>query len=358
MNEEKKDFTGSYMSDSADSLPADLAMLNHINQLARGFNSTLEMSEIIQHAIGALPQMLNAGKCSIFLYEPETNEMVMAAHNHKDINFGNEDDEIRISLDEDQILTRVIKQDKSLLIKDIEKELGIENRSKYSSKSSIITLLKLGENLLGVINVNDPIGRESFDEKDFSILLNINEHLATAISNAKLFLHTKKLAITDGLTGLYVHRYFQEVLEKEIIRSERYQNRLSLLMIDIDHFKKVNDTYGHQTGDAVLKDLSKILRQHLRRSDYACRYGGEEMTLILTQTPLDGAMLTAERIRERIEKNPIVYNDQSIKVTVSIGVSEHVVGESRPKIIEKADKALYQAKDTGRNKVCTLQTCK
>ena len=127
-------------------------------------------------------------------------------------------------------------------------------------------------------------------------------------------------------------------------------------MIDNDHFKNVNDTYGHQTGDAVLKELSRILEQHLRRSDYACRYGGEEMTLILTQTPLAGAMLTAERIRERIEKTPTSYNGQSIEVTVSIGVSEHSTGESRPEMIEKADKALYQAKHSGRNKVCTLQS--
>jgi len=339
----------------ARALPDDLVVLNHINQLARGFNSTLELKEIINYAIQALPQMLSAGKCSIFLYEQETEEMVMVAHNHKEAFYGNQDCELRISINEDQMLTRVIREGRSLLIKDIEKELGVKNRSKYASKSSMITMLKLRDQFLGVINVNDPIGRECFDDKDFTVLLNINEHLATAISNARLFAHTKMLAMTDGLTGLYVHRYFQEVLEKEVIRAERYQQPLTLLMIDIDHFKRVNDTYGHQTGDAVLKGISKILKQHLRRSDYACRYGGEEMALVLTQTSMDGANNTAERIRDKIQKETFVYDEKEIHVTVSIGVSEFAVGMNRPQLIELADKSLYEAKHSGRNRVCCMQ---
>ncbi len=335
----------------------ELEVLSDINALAKEINSTLELSQIIKHTIEGLPNLLNANKCSIFMYSPETEELVMAAHNHYDLKH---DMDLRISIHNNQLLSRAVQRGHSILIRDIEKEFGLKNRSKYKSKSSMITLLKSGEKLLGIININDKNDGTEFDDWDFSIALNINEHLATAISNAQLFAQTRRLSITDGLTELFTHRYFQETLDREMVRALRYKQELSLLMLDIDFFKKVNDTYGHQAGDCVLRAIADVVRGYLRRSDYACRYGGEEFALILTETNLDNAMHTAGRLREACEKKVVTFADMEIRVTVSLGVSTYKIDQepkmSKQDVIEAADQALYQAKRQGRNQACTIQT--
>ncbi len=164
----------------------------------------------------------------------------------------------------------------------------------------------------------------------------------------------RELAYRDGLTGLYNHRYFQEILEREIKRARRYKKPLSLLMIDIDHFKKINDTYGHLHGDEVLKRLAQIFSESIRACDYAARYGGEEFSIILPETPLNGALNVAERLRQRVKNTPIVLADQEIRVTISIGLAayENTQREiTRSQLISLADKALYQSKMAGRDRV-------
>lgn len=332
----------------------ELEILTRINEVAKSINSTLELPEIIDAAIRELPKLLNANKCSLFLYNPTSEELTMAAHNHYDLD---QNLDLRISIHSSQLLGQAVKQGRSILIRDIEKEFGLKNRSKYKSKSSMITLLQSGDKLLGVININDKIDGTEFDEWDFSIALNINEHLATAISNAQLFAQTRRLSITDGLTDLYNHRYFQETLEREVVRSNRYHKPLALLMLDIDFFKKVNDTYGHLSGDMVLQSISNLLKNLLRRSDLPCRYGGEEIAVILTDTDFKNAILTAERIRQAVEQLEIVNEGGSvIRITVSIGVTAYVPNLSKQKMIEQADLALYEAKHSGRNRVCSRET--
>ena len=326
----------------------EVAVLARINQVAKKINSTLELSQIIKIIITELPNFLNADKCSVFLYEQETEELVMAAHNHYDP--GKEMD-IRISIHGNQPICHAIRRGESILVNDFEKEFGVSSRSKYKSKSAMITLLKSGEKVLGIINISDKKDGSEFDDFDFSIAQNVNEHLATAISNANLFSQTRRLSITDGLTELYTHRYFQETLDREITRSMRYQLPLSLMMIDIDFFKRVNDTHGHQAGDCVLKALSLLIRKLLRRSDYACRYGGEEFAVILTETDIKKAGISAERVRSAVEKMVIPFGDLQIKITISIGLSTFEPGMRKQKMIELADLGLYEAKREGRNQV-------
>ncbi|MCK5686790.1 diguanylate cyclase [bacterium] len=165
----------------------------------------------------------------------------------------------------------------------------------------------------------------------------------------------RELATHDGLTGLYNHRFFYTLLENEVKRADRYKYSTSLLLLDIDHFKAVNDTYGHQAGDTILRDLSKRLSNRMRSSDWICRYGGEEMTVILPETDLSAAKDIAESLRILVEKKPFKINDdhQSITINVSIGVSaypEHSKDVSV--LVSKADTALYKAKESGRNRIC------
>ena len=161
----------------------------------------------------------------------------------------------------------------------------------------------------------------------------------------------ERLSITDGLTGLYNHRHFHEVLKDEISRGGRYGTTLSLLLFDIDHFKKFNDTYGHKSGDRVLKTIASVIEKSKRDSDIAARYGGEEFAVILPQTGIAGAEKIAERIRKNIEINKVDLTGDVVSVTVSIGVAEWAGEDNEDKLVVRADEALYRSKENGRNRV-------
>ena len=167
------------------------------------------------------------------------------------------------------------------------------------------------------------------------------------------FEYTYKLATTDGLTELYNHRFFQEQLRLKIKQAERLKNNFSLIIIDIDFFKKFNDKYGHQAGDAVLKHVANTLKKSVRSEDLVCRYGGEEMTIILNNMNNELAIKTAQKICETIAaKNYELTPELEVNVTISLGVSTYPSnGKTPAELIEYADKCLYNAKETGRNRV-------
>jgi diguanylate cyclase (GGDEF)-like protein len=159
------------------------------------------------------------------------------------------------------------------------------------------------------------------------------------------------MTIKDGLTDVSNKRQLDNVLAKEISRAQRHERPLSLLMIDIDHFKDVNDTYGHLAGDSVLKDLAAILQKRLRPDDEVARYGGEEFTAILPETPVAGAVKIAEDLRRLVERHDFVVEGERIRVTVSIGAAELGRGMTMNAFYKAADEALYEAKHGGRNQV-------
>ncbi|MDD3012096.1 MAG: diguanylate cyclase [Candidatus Gastranaerophilales bacterium] len=177
------------------------------------------------------------------------------------------------------------------------------------------------------------------------------------LMKSKDFEYTYKLATTDGLTGLYNHRFFQEHLANSIERTRRYNSHISLLLIDIDFFKKFNDTYGHQAGDAVLRQVADTLKKAVRSSDLVARYGGEEMTVVLDNTDIEEAVIIANKICTTVaEKSFKLSETVERNVTISIGVAtfpQH--GEIPSKLIEFADKGLYRAKENGRNQVGAIE---
>ncbi len=163
----------------------------------------------------------------------------------------------------------------------------------------------------------------------------------------------KKLAITDSLTKLYNSRHFYTQLKNEISRFARYQRPLSLLLIDVDHFKEFNDTHGHLEGDNVLYQIAKKITSCLRTMDTAYRYGGEEFTVILPETTCNSAMAVSERINEAV-KNKLFNGDEKKDMSVSIGVTEYLPGEQLTDFVRRADKAMYLAKEGGRNRTSLL----
>ena len=161
------------------------------------------------------------------------------------------------------------------------------------------------------------------------------------------------MTITDGLTDVSNKKQLDSVLIKEIPRALRHARQLSLLMVDIDHFKDVNDTYGHLAGDSVLRDLAGILQKRLRPDDELGRYGGEEFCAILPETSVEGAARIGEELRARVEEHAFMVEGEQIKVTISIGVAELKKGMDHKAFYKAADEMLYQAKRSGRNRVCS-----
>ena len=166
-----------------------------------------------------------------------------------------------------------------------------------------------------------------------------------------MYTQTKHLSEIDALTRLYNRRHFENNFEREFARSKRYGSPLSVAIIDIDFFKKINDTYGHLCGDYVLKEVAYNMVNNFRQTDFVFRYGGEEFAVILTETPDENAKVPLERLRKLIENTKFSFNGENIKVTVSIGVSSNINYDNAWNMFEVADKALYEAKGAGRNQV-------
>lgn len=217
--------------------------------------------------------------------------------------------------------------------------------------SLCIPMIAQGE-ALGMLYLSSPDSGTSIEAKQ-QLAITVTEHIALALANIKLRQTLENQSIRDPLTGLFNRRYMEESLEREIQRCDRRQQSLGIIMLDVDRFKSFNDTYGHEAGDNILKELGQFLQRYVRGSDIACRYGGEEFTLILPEVSLEITKRRAEQIREGIKHLNIEYRHESLgQITLSLGVAsfpEHgITGQA---VIRQADAALYRAKREGRDAV-------
>jgi diguanylate cyclase (GGDEF)-like protein len=207
--------------------------------------------------------------------------------------------------------------------------------------------LILNKNVIGYLAVS---GLREEEKDKFHIL---GQQFLLGLERALLYKKVQELSITDSLTQIYSRRYFLEKLEEEISRAKKFQLSFAFLMVDIDHFKKINDNYGHLVGDVILKEVAKAIKENVRQIDFMGRYGGEELSIILTETNKQDAGLITERIRQAVESRQIKAYDETLNTTVSIGVSVYPADATNSMaLIDKADQALYRAKLSGRNKVC------
>lgn len=212
----------------------------------------------------------------------------------------------------------------------------------------VLPLLSTGDLLGGVCFFN----KDEYNYTDSKFYKTMVNELLLLLKMRYLYSEAEHLSVTDGLTGLYNRRHFEYNIEREFLRTKRYHSFLSLAMIDIDHFKQVNDTYGHQFGDYVLKEISELISKSFRKTDMIYRYGGEELAVILTETSLESSFIPLERVREKIAQHKFSFNNEETNITISIGIgsmSEEM--ENQGDLVECADKALYKAKQDGRNKV-------
>ena len=195
---------------------------------------------------------------------------------------------------------------------------------------------------------------ESFDAVPAQILANLQEHIHSALSNARKYDHMRRQVITDHLTGLYNRRYFMEQAEEVLRKSLRDNQTMSVVMIDIDHFKRFNDDFGHETGDKVLQIVSAVMRQHVRAADICARHGGEEFAMLLPNTVGEPAAFMANRLRKTLAETRYTGLGlaRDVAITISMGVAHYPLNGTDPsELLEVADRSLYMAKNSGRNKV-------
>lgn len=235
-----------------------------------------------------------------------------------------------------EIVREMVENDQHILSSE-------EFKTKY-----ILPIIFNGKLLGGICFYN----KDNCDYSEFKFYKTMIDEITLLLRMRYLYSESEYLSVTDGLTGLYNRRHFESNIEREFLRVRRYHAELSLAMIDIDHFKQINDNYGHQFGDFVLREISDIIVASFRKTDMIYRYGGEEIAVFLTETSLDNATIPLERLREKISQHEFIYNNQTIHVTVSLGVSNYNNEmKSQHDLVKCADNALYKAKQDGRNKL-------
>lgn len=245
----------------------------------------------------------------------------------------------------------ILKSEEPLYILESEEIMQIDLLKKEGIMFFSCIPLKVGAEVMGFLVLASRVDLK-FDFDRAALFSLIGNNISLIIDKIKLFQESQRLAITDAMTGVYNVRYFYDALHKEIARAMRYHNTFSLVLFDIDDFKALNDTYGHQAGDNVLRSLAAILKDASRKTDIVARYGGEEFILILPNTPRHEALNLANRIKERVEKHNDYLEGQSLRITVSGGIATFPEDAKDSKsLLYSADMAMYDAKAKGKNQV-------
>jgi diguanylate cyclase (GGDEF)-like protein len=317
--------------------------------ISKTLQSNLEVENLLNQIVGNVSQSLKLHKVLILLVDDKSNELYVVSS----LGFPESIRDLRIKIGEGVLGWTALTGEAKMISKVKDKGLHFIDEIIFEDVSSaIIVPFITREKVVGLLAAfkREP---ETFQEDDFELLRTVANHVAIALDNAKLYEETKKLSLTDGLTGLYNYRFFNQRLKEEFKRALRYSHPLSLIILDVDNFKKINDTHGHLFGDEVLKKIAQMLRENARETDFIARYGGDEFVIILPETNKESAFKLAERILERLNKSTII-KDTSLELSVSIGVASYPEDAITPEeLIKSADKALYNAKQRGGSKVMT-----
>ncbi len=329
-----------------------------LNELARSLAMTFKTQDVVALLIETISKtfLVPGGVYSLLLFDSSIGKALHAVRYSPDT-------EMDVRLNRERLNPQepfnawVAGQTKPLVVGDALKDFRFQTLGAQTGVKSLVSApLMAGAEILGLIRMESGFPG-AFRQEDARLLSNFADLGTVALEHVALYRQTIELAITDGLTGLYVQRYYKERLRDEVFRAQEHKLPLSLLMIDVDNFKTYNDRYGHLVGDRVLKVVAQVLKESVRTVDLVARYGGEEFSVLLLKTPWLGAQTVAERIRQKVEEQEIIASQETTHVTVSIGVAELAI-EYREveKFIDAADQALYRAKGEGKNCVRLART--
>jgi len=342
---------------TVDKLNKEVQELIDLLEVAKLVVSTLDIKKVLEAILKSAMRLTDTSAGSIALYNKDTGEMEMKAHSGFSKDFVGD---ARWKVRKGGLTDRILRSRKPTVITDTTNKEFFSNpiAIKEGIKSMVCVPLVLEDELIGIFYVDDFSPRK-FSDRELRLLYILSSFASMSINHARQHDTTVRLSITDGLTGLFNHRHFQEVLEKELSRAERYSETLSLAMLDIDNFKNINDKHGHQFGDKVLKKISDIMTKSCRSSDTVARYGGEEFALILPKVTPRQAVMLSERLKEQITSGSKSLMRGKLPLTVSIGIASFPQdARKRHGLIEKADKALYIAKAAGKDRVVEFGTIK
>ncbi len=325
----------------------ELALLQELTNLMQQASS---LDETYESVVKMLARIVPFDNCTIFIYDTLHKKLVPKASHGVVVNLID-----HIPFEHGNGVSGWVAQNrKQIVVQDLVKETGLLNVELIPPRvrSFVSTPLYVQQSLIGVINLSHE-APNAFSSADVRLVSTLASQIAQAIERVEVVRSLEQMAITDGMTGLYNHRYFQMCLDNEMRRATRYDQPLTVMMLDIDHFKKINDRYGHGTGDYVLSEVSDVLRQSIRQTDVAARYGGDELIVIFPHTTAADATVAAERMRAAVQDREFICpNGSRLSLTVSIGVASYPThASSREDLILQADTALYRAKKSGRNRV-------
>lgn len=326
--------------------------LREIIDVAQVVVSSLDLNDVLQRILQVTRELVKVPAGSIALYDHENHSMELhAAEGLSDIFIARKTWKI-----EKGCLTQtILDQDGLFVVEDTSQVSFFTNPLAIAEgiRSVIAVPLKVHGQIVGILYLNDFVPRR-FSSQKLELLTIMASFATLSISNARLHEQTKRLAATDGLTGLYNYRQFKLMLQQELLRAARYGHPLSLIMFDIDNFKQFNDSYGHPCGDQILVQMAETLQEVFRGADLVFRYGGEEFTVLLPESNLEQAARAAERTRMQIAAMNIAWPDidEQLRVTVSAGVvtCPHD-GATAEYLLDAVDELLYRAKREGKNRV-------
>jgi diguanylate cyclase (GGDEF)-like protein len=322
-----------------------------LQQMGVVLSSTLEQEQLLGLVLKYLMKLVACDSSSIMLIQGNKARVVAARGVLKSTHIL----PAEIDLPGDSLFQEIVDGHRYILIQDAASDPRLNYLEGMDSMRSCICVpLVAHSTTVGLLTVGSA-QIDLYQEKDAVLVQSFAGHVALALDNARLYREMRHSAHTDGLTGLYNRRYLHQELERELARSRRYGHPLSLIICDLDNFKKYNDQYGHLAGDDLLRELGDLMKSYIRKSDTAFRYGGEEFAVILPHTDQRSAVILSERLREAISARNFLIREklQIGHITISIGVASCPDDATEvDSLINTADMALYQAKTT-KNRVCT-----
>lgn len=338
-----------------DEIKQDKKDITAMLDLTRALSSTLDSKEILYLIVKKISDVIDVKRCSIVRIDPNSRYgFVVASHEHPTIR------DIKIDLRKYPEIKKALLTKDMVLIANVSKDPLMGKVRRYLEKiefdSIMVVPILYREEVIGILILRTSRMGGTFTEKEMRFCKVVANAAASALYNAYLYemieedkTRLQRLAITDDLTGLYNHRYFTHRLKDEFNRAIRYNHPLSFIMLDIDYFKVINDTYGHRRGDIILREFAQVLKRNIRKTDILSRYGGEEFVIILPQTNQNGALKEGERIRKILREYD--YRIKDMRLTVSLGVATypHPHIKTQDDLLGCADKALFIAKGRGRD---------
>lgn len=323
-------------------------------ELGKALTSSLELEQVLRTIMEKIDEFLRPDTWSMLLVDEATQELYFELAIGKGASALKE---VRIKMGQG-IAGWVAQNNQAVIVPDVSKDTRffsqLDQKTNMETQSIVAVPVRFRDRCLGVIELVNCIGPEGFDERSLALLEALSDFAAIAIENARHVKRIHELTITDDCTNLYNARHLHFILETEIYRSQRYGYEFSLIFIDLDFFKRVNDTHGHLMGSKLLAEIGQLLKTNCRLIDFAFRYGGDEFVILLPQTSKESACNVARRLHQIVRETTWLTSDGlNVRITPSIGIASYPA-DSRTKLqlLQLADDAMYAVKNTSRDGVC------